>query len=479
MALLSLPLFSKAAMDEKTVTYSDFQYIRYIAASMSHVYFATTEGITRYNKMEQRWEEPLTSSIGIDHTDIIRIWVDEFDKKLYASTTVNSYEYDILFDKWFPLSELPSLEIQYRHISAPDIMYLPGGFNYNQREAIIDPEGRDFQLTDIINDGSGNMWVGTWGYGAGVSMTTSNVVDFLPFGLIQKRVDAIDNYNGELWIGGANYGSYRTGLTKFDPEELVFEQVESGYSPDFPDGDILCIETDDDHVYAGTDIGLIIIDRNDNQILKRVSRRYGLDDEYILSLKKYGDSLFIGTTSGVEIYSLDEDSVFSFRPGQFRGEYIYDLEKTDSSIWIAATSGAFQYNFNTGKLQQFQDPNLIIFSEAQSLAIFNNFLWFASSNGLVKLDLKTAKNYGYPMPLYNLTGQSLAVNETIAAIATNSGLKFVYHKDPDKINEITFDQNDGFPSDKILSVLLDGDFIWVGTDQGLTRFLWNDPYRVD
>lgn len=466
-------------MDEKTVTYSDFQYIRYIASSMSHIYFATTGGITRYNKLDHHWEEPLTSSIGIDHSDIIRIWSDEFDKKLYASTTVDSYEYDILFDKWFPIASIPSLDIQYRHINAPDIMYLPGEFNYTQRNAIIDPEGRDFQMTDLVDDLDGNMWVGTWGYGAGVSTTTSNVVDFLPFGLLQKRVDAIDNYNGELWLGGANYSSYRTGITKFDPEKLVFDHIESGYNPDFPTGDILCLESDEDQVYVGTDIGLIVINRKNNQVIKRISRRYGLDDEYVLSLKKFGDSLFIGTTSGISVYSPKSDSVSYFRQDQFKGEYIYDLEKTDSSLWIASTTGAFQYNFNDGRLQKFQDPNLIIFSEAQSLAIYENFLWLASSNGLVKLDLKTAQNFGYPMPLYNLTGQSLTANETIAALATNSGMKFIFHKNPDNIKEKEFDQNDGLPSNKVLSVLLDGDFIWIGTDQGLTRFLWNDPYRVD
>lgn len=477
--LFCLPFVAQTAMDEKTVTYADFSYVQHIAASMSHVYFATTNGVTRYNKLEHRWEEPLTSSTGIDHTDIKRIWVDEFDKTLYAATSIDFYEYDILFDKWFPVPSIPNLDLRYQHVRTPDIMYLPNGFNYSPGDAIIDPEGRDFQIVDLIDDLSGNMWVATWGYGVGVSTTTSNVVDLLPFGLIQKRVNAIENYNGELWVGGADYGSYRTGLTKFDPEKLEFEQIESGFSADFPNADITCLESDEDNIYVGTDVGLTVISRENNHILKRISHRYGLNDEYILSLKKFGDSLFIGTTSGIGVYSPKTDSVSYFRPDQFKGEYIYDLEKTDSSLWIASTSGAFQYNFNTEKLQQFQDPNLIIFSDAQSIAIYNNYLWLASTSGLVKLDLKTAKNYGYPMPLYNLTGQSLAVNETIAAIATDNGLKLIYHKNPDKINEVTFDQNDGLPSTKILSVLLDGDFLWIGSDLGLTRFLWNDPHRVD
>jgi len=100
----------------QVVTYANFGYVNHVASSLTHTYFATTSGITRYSKIDNRWEEPLTGTIGIGQLSISRIWVERFDEKLYISTDRGFFELDRLFDRWFPIDGLPDEEYEGIHI---------------------------------------------------------------------------------------------------------------------------------------------------------------------------------------------------------------------------------------------------------------------------------------------------------------------------------------------------------------------------
>ena len=89
-----------------TVTFADFGYVNSVAASINHAYFATTEGIIRYNKLEERWEKPLTGTLGFFDEVAQQIWVDTFGERLYARTSNGLYEFDLFFDRWFSINDL-------------------------------------------------------------------------------------------------------------------------------------------------------------------------------------------------------------------------------------------------------------------------------------------------------------------------------------------------------------------------------------
>ena len=105
---LGLPGSDLAARDfhECVVTYGDFNTVNHIAGSMSHVYFATTSGVTRYDKMQDRWMDPLPHH-GLDDDDIQRVWVDVFDQRLLARTSAGLFEYESMRSRWSPVAELP------------------------------------------------------------------------------------------------------------------------------------------------------------------------------------------------------------------------------------------------------------------------------------------------------------------------------------------------------------------------------------
>jgi ligand-binding sensor domain-containing protein len=460
------------------VTYAEFNHVNAVASSMSHVYFATTQGITRYNKINKYWERPLTGTVGLENGEILRVWVDTFDEHLFAQTHDDLYEYDLFFERWSPVTELPDIRNDSRHIPVPVGMFPPFGYNFLADGQLVDPIGRSFQISDIIDDGAGNLWLGTWGFGAATADNTAKQIELLPYGLLQNHVNDIYDDGTRLWVSGDARFSYRTGLTAFDPEENSFSYIESGINHSLPAEDIYCLAGDERAVYIGSSYGLMVYDRQLEDVTDRISSRNGLIGNEVYSIAVVGDSIFVGTSEGLTLLDMASDSIGYINPGEFLNQAVYDFALADSTLWIAAGSGAYRLMLNSGKLQQYQDPEGIIFREAFAVETFDNEVWFASQYGVVRLDTETGKTRAFSDRTYVSRTRALAVNEGVIAISSDNGLTLFFRaKNKPLSREFTVD--DGLPSDEVNCLLLDGDYLWVGTDLGLVRFYWNNPDRID
>ncbi len=470
------PLSAATKID--IVTYADFSHIRDIAASMNNVYFATTEGVIKYDKFSEKWQKPLNGSPGIDYRNIYKLYVDQFDQKLYARTEINAYEYDMMFESWFYINEIPTIDNPAREILPSKIMYVPTGYIYTGDGYIQDALGIQYQINRMIDDGSGTKWLSIWGLGA-AKASSSDIIEFLPYGLIQNRVNTIFYSDGTLIVGGDNVGSARTGITFFDYNDNSFSYKESGLSFDFPDENIKCIEEDSDFYYIGTSGGLTILDKENLDVVKNITERNGLVDDRLLSLKMIKDKLYIGTINGLQVYSEKTDSLKLVYSSQFKNQEIYDLELVDSTLWIASAVGAFQLHLNTHKLKKFVDPHKIAFSRIYNIEHKGENLFIASSNGMVRLNLKTGETTPYISDSHGTNYRALAVNDSVAFISTDFGFTMFYLDADGYSNEREFTTTDGLPSQFVFDLLIDGDYLWVGSDRGLSLFLWNDPDRID
>ncbi len=462
----------------QAVTWSNFDYVYSVAASMSHVYFATTGGVTRYNKLENRWEEPLTGADGLDDQVAQRIWVDWFDRYVYIETTLGYYEYDVLFERWYPIIDLPDFDTQTSHVDPPDIFMPSFNANYMGQGRFIDTYGRSFLTSDILDDNTGTLWIGTWGFGAAKSAKSSLLMDLLPYGLLQNRVNTILADDTVMWVSGAVFNDSRTGLTAFNPEENSFFHVESGVGFSFPAVDVNCLAADRDKLYVGTPAGMYIVERGRWNATGPIGQRRGLADDNILALCCHDNLLFIGTAGGLNIIDIASDSIYQVHPQTFFNHIIYDLEPVGTTVWIASEVGAFRYRPESNKLQQYQDPNLILTSRVYDVASYGDFIWFASDAGVVNLNLQTAESTPFREVSIRFDSRALAVNDEIAAVASDGGLTLIFH-DLEKPFSREFTTGDGLPSNVVYSLLMDGDYLWVGTDRGLTRFWWNNPNRID
>ena len=70
------------------------------------------------------------------------------------------------------------------------------------------------------------------------------------------------------------------------------------------------------------------------------------------------------------------------------------------------------------------------------------------------------------------------LNRAIPALAAvvDNGLMLTERKTGRKR---IFNEFDGLLSVYINALVPDGDYLWIGSDQGLTRFMWVNPDRVD
>ncbi len=420
----------------------------------------------------------LTGAAGYPSEEMNEIWVDQFDQTLVIETDFGLYQYEDFFNRWYPISELPVIDNDTRQLRAPDILVPEFDANYMGRGEFIDFYGRSFVVTAVLDDGTGDLWIGTWGLGPAMADAASGLMKLLPYGLVQRRVDVILADDSALWTGGAGDSDFRTGLTAYYPETNRFFRLESGVSLDLPVEDIFSLEVDSSRLYVGTPMGLYQIDKADWVAQGPIDFRRGLPEDFVLSLEKAGDRLFVGTTGGLAMIHPGTDSVFHVRPETFHQQYIYDLEQVANTIWIASSAGAFRYSYETDRLQQFEDPDIVLFGSVLDVEHYDDQVWFASDAGAVTLNLQTGETESFHEPTSLRDRRALAVNDRMVALAADIGLTIVFFHG-DKSYRRRFTAADGLASDYVLSLALDGDYLWVGTDRGLTRFLWNNPNWVD
>jgi ligand-binding sensor domain-containing protein len=420
----------------------------------------------------------LTGKYGIDDRDIHNVLVDRFGSKVYAQTSVEFFEYDSLVQRWYSVGSPPDIETEDKPIDPPKVMFAPPGFNYLNDGRLVDNFGRFYSLEELIEDGSGQIWLGTWGFGGGTASGSSGTIELLRYGLLQSRVNAIFCENGYLWVSGAVFNEMRTGISIFDAVENSFEYIESGFSRDFPSADINCMAGNESSIFVGTEVGIIVIDKGSLQPINRINRKHGLSNDNIIALTVRGDSIFVGTAEGLNLVTFADDSVSVVGPIPLLDDIIFDLEIIDTTLWVASSSGAFRWYWNSDRLQQYQDPNLVIFSQCLAVERWKNYLWLGSNDGLVKLDLETGETTPFRSVTSNRDYRALAVNDTIAVMTSSRGMSMLFHKNK-KPFEREFTTDDGLPSSNVFELKIDGDFVWIGTDRGLTRFWWNNPSRVD
>jgi ligand-binding sensor domain-containing protein len=162
-----------------------------------------------------------------------------------------------------------------------------------------------------------------------------------------------------------------------------------------------------------------------------------------------------------------------FIPEVLAGLTIFDLEYADEALWIATEDGLFRFNPKTKKLQRFQDPTMILFGAVYDIYLHKTELWFAANDGLLRLDFKSGETEAFNDLKANRSIRSVAANDRIVAYGSDEGLKII------KLNEkrkrlIELTRRDGLASNNIYTLLFEGEYLWIGSDRGLTRLWWKD-----
>jgi len=464
------------------VSWTDFSYITTIAIGNDFVYFGTTEGILRYHRYDRIFYDPITVSDGLPGRYIRRLSVTFDDQQLTAETDVGVYYYSNGLETWYLETSFP--EERYRDAS-PKLplprLEVPFGYYMYPEGYIEDGYFRKYQITAWLMDNFNAIFAGTWGMGGAHIDDRTYVTEFLPYGLIQKITDAIYIDGDSIWAGGnpgdiiAANRSRRYGVSLYDRSRETFTYYEPRYIDGFNSETIYDIAGDSGNVYFAGRLGLTILTRKNGQFFT-IDDRDGLPDRETTALSVAPDTVWIGTAHGLALYTPSVDTMVVVGRSLLGGRFITDLETAGDRLIIGTDRGAFYIDRRRRKIGRLRDPDGDLGGLIRHIGVDDEEVVISSDYGLTLVDIGTGK--ASKVPYINAAGGSYAaaINDTYIIAAVDNGLMLIERATQKRR---LLDERDGLLSVRINTIVPEGDYLWIGSEEGLTRFQWNHPDRTD
>jgi len=306
------------------------------------------------------------------------------------------------------------------------------------------------QVSSIIQDEQGYLWVGTLG-----GLAKFNGKEFETFttetGLLNNRITFLTIIDNVLWIG------HEGGITTMDGEKIrkyPFEINDSKINV----SDI--IKFGSDYVIGSNGAGLFKLS---NGKLQKLEIR-GEDEQRIRDLELLDQQLFIGTRNGLLVTR--DLKVFKKSEG-LSGYSISSVKRNSGKFYVSTfRDGIFEYD---QKLDSIKLINLPSSDIAVRSLVFDSkgHSWYFSTNGIVRFrndtdELVLKEANGLPMEsiqvMYEDKDRNFWLGTEGKGLIRYTGERFVY-----------YNKSSGMNSDLIVSVdqASNGD-LWLGSfDKGL------------
>jgi len=471
----TMPLKAAAAffIDDLVVNYANFSYVSSVAVGFKYVYFGTTGGILRYQFDEKRWAQPLGFATALDEPIIHEINASFDDESIWIRTDQGIYEYNRTFEEWQPTDDMPPADPRTRHLSPRTNFFAPWGYNYMTDGFLVDDRGRRFPVTDILDDGWSNLWLAIWGLGPAGADYTSRRIELLPYGILQEDVSVLKMIDGSLWMSGQSDSSLRTGVSIFDWTENRFDYIETYPSLIRRADDINDIEAGIGDVFLATDDGVLVVDMETLKVRDQLRRSSGLPGNQTSSVCILDSALWIGGADGLSRINMYSDSAFQSVRVFLPGLHIRCLEVVDDDLWIGTYMGAYRYNSKNEKIGRLTASEITQIGGVYDIKAADDQVWLATETELAAIDLNTAEIERFP-EVFNYGGAyAVDVRDTLIAVATERGLLLLDKND--RHFPRLYTREDGLISNNVKDVLIEGEYIWVGTDRGLSRFWHKNP----
>ncbi|MBL3655913.1 hybrid sensor histidine kinase/response regulator transcription factor [Fulvivirga sediminis] len=214
-----------------------------------------------------------------------------------------------------------------------------------------------------FRDRSDNIWLGTYFSGVNLWNKGSNFFNMLPSGICDRclRGNAVssltEDCHGNIWIGlediGLNVLNKRTGLIKNYPIEngthqgLSYGNIHDLY---FADKNELWIAT-----YTG---GINILNTETGHFEYINTSNSTLMANNIYALEGKGDSIFIATSNGVNIYKRSTAELQPFFPDIFQGMMVESITLTNEHVWFSTREAIYSYSFRKNKVKKLNKIDL-------------------------------------------------------------------------------------------------------------------------
>jgi ligand-binding sensor domain-containing protein len=485
------------------VNYSDFRYINAAAMDQTTAYFATTNGVIRYDKFANRWLDPMTITDGIPDKNITNIAYDPDYDRFWVATSLGNAYYQPTSEQWYPGGDFPTNWIRNDyHPGSLGVLNTEYGYLY-QNGRLNDLDFRTYQLTRGVDDGFNHLFVGTWGLGTVVINPRYGDLKRLPFGPYSEDVSALVRVGDKFWIGGGPTDP-EPGLTLCDTSLQDWHWYVPRYATGLSSSNISCAVGDKKITWLGTDYGLVRY-VSENESFETFADFASLPSVVVTSLAADTAWIYIGTESGLTYIGKSEGPYRKSKPKKAKGEptdtlaqdstaietsplpgknrllgwYIHSLKVMDGYLYVATDRGALRRPINQySDFEILNTPEKMLSDDILDLAQVGDSLLFATRNDIIIVDIKTGV-------ASTITHQSYFGLWHIRKITADSGniwaatdIGLWKYRLSDGYYRL-FTVNDGMISSDIRSLEIVGDYVWMATPKGVIRFFWNRPGRID
>lgn len=365
----------------------------------------------------------------------------------------------------------------------------------------------------LYEDHNKNIWSGTWN----CSVCSYDRKEFRSFGpgngITNKLITSIfedDEHN--LWIGSDGGGIYRMNIDGTGDKKVSYHIHEAN---GLPSNRVRSIFQDrEGNIWIGTDDGLSRFDRG---MFTTYTTREGLNNKFVLSfLEDATGKIYFGTQSGISM--LEGDSVSEYKPGgKSIDYYVWSMMKDEKSnfytgtymggLYVSNNNSTINYSHRNGlsndvifDIKQDKDSNIWIGSDFGIGVLYNDTLYnFDDRDGMPNTRVRTV----YPdskgnvwfgtrsgMIKYTASGKAPVVQDfkkIFLGEKIDKGILFsivedpqgylwfgnygngLVRFDPSENSTVTLTIKDGLSDNGVLSLVLDGKYLWVGTINGINR----------
>ncbi len=337
-------------------------------------------------------------------------------------------------------------------------------------------------VSRIVEDNDQNIWIATLDGGLNRYNYSSNNFDvFLsdstnPSSPLTNEIFSIfKDSAGNIWLG------YDNAYSVFNPSSLSFKHFIPNGLTSRPIGKVNDFaETEPGEVWAGTQLsGLVKIDANSINPIPGYSAKHfptltSLDIRTIISSPT--KELWIGSANnGVFRYLPKENQLENFTHRDSDPESISSNEiealfqDKEGSLWVGTHKGLNRLTIESGKFKRYTTQNSGV-PEDLIVSIFQSSegqFWVGTLYGLAsgtQHHFTTMDNSSYGLSSNSVNAFAKTTDGSLW-VGTDEGLNRL-RPEANKFQWINGYTNPGISSDVVMSLLADGDYLWIGTFNG-------------
>jgi len=508
------------------ISFKNCNYVTSFTESNEYIYFGTSGGIVPYHKYQHFWDDPYTVSDGMADDYITAVMYDYSTGYLWAShragvshlnPTANAWEnspnqsFDIFRNDNIvrlgltgtsicalsSIGEIKTIDKQFGYYQgmynddSNSISWSPSrldpipsieNFTINQPYRIdglgiiYDENFQEYSVNLFHSDKRLDIYGGIWGLGILTGDMNVKMLEVHSLGPLQNSIYALSMTNNRIVTGSLkNTISERTGISILDFNSGQWTYHENRFIPELASANVFDIFEDHaGNIWVGTDLGLSIYNEKKNH-WKRLSVAQGLRDENIRTIVVDDTLAWIGTPLGLnKIYIPTMKISRVFLTSDKRHMKIYKIRYDEAFVWIGTDNGLYSVDKLTHIVEHYDmngnrtDIDETIASDIKAITTNDSITVISQYDGLISYNHITKDFERYPQ-FIDAQVLDMDVIDNYLWLATDNGAYLI------RLNDFYIEHylpRDGLAGYLVNKVRIDGEYVWFGTDRGLSRYNW-------